>query len=466
MRPHFFILLTIQFNVRYFLRSKIIVRLLKFADVSVILFWKDITLEKELKDLGCNLIFNYENLRTPTYIYLIRAIKNILHFQKNIDQNSFRIEEKNILLMGGEKSVDNFQNKLYGIIIKLFCKLPYIDTVMDLFFPFIMKDNSDYLNIEKLLKKNRCTHLISATPYLIQECLFLYAAKRNNIHTIASVLSFDNIVSRNDFSIKFDNYFVWNQYNKDEIIDIYKISENKIDIIGPVQFDFYYNEKNLIDEYQWRNGLNIPKNRKIILFAGGYVDVAPNEQDWLKKIDEWISKGEIKHNPIILFRIHPVDPINRWESVLNESNNIIFFQPWKTENKWKGQVNISMSDIKNLCSTLKWTDVHINTSSTMTVDGAIFDKPQIGPAFDDVGNKIFDKNIKSLYDRVHFRPITNSGGLTLAKNDQELVESINDALDRPIRLSKQRAKLVKEICYFNDGKSAERFIKKIKSIIS
>ena len=116
-------------------------------------------------------------------------------------------------------------------------------------------------------------------------------------------------------------------------------------------------------------------------------------------------------------------------------------KPWNIDTTTKGHTNIQMNDIVNLCSTLKWSDIHINASSTMTVDGAIYDKPQIGPAFDDIGDKIFDKNNKALYHRKHFEPITNSGGLILAKNRRELIEAINDALNNPEKLSRQRKKI-------------------------
>ena len=94
--------------------------------------------------------------------------------------------------------------------------------------------------------------MISATPFLKQEYLYLLVAKLNDIHTIASILSFDNIISRDNFSIKFDNYFVWNDYNKNEINDIYNIDFKKIQIIGPLQFDFYYDSNYVIPEKEWR----------------------------------------------------------------------------------------------------------------------------------------------------------------------------------------------------------------------
>ncbi len=456
--------MTIQFNVRLFLRTGVINRLLIFSDVTIVLFWSDKKLEKELRNIGCNVILKKDVSNSSLVVKISRSIKNILHSKKNIDHSAFKIEKENVFLMNLKTPKENFRSKFYKSTIKILASFPLIEFLLDQLIRIFVRKNNAYKKIENLLRTKRCTHMISATPFLIQEELFLVAAKLNDIHTISSVLSFDNIVSRNAFAINFDNYFVWNKYNKDEIIDLYDIESSKIDIIGPLQFDFYYDSNYLIPEKEWRDKLSIPYNRKIILFAGGYINVVPNEQDWLEMIDSCITNGEIRDKPIILFRIHPVDPIDRWRKILDKAKNIIFMKPWSVDTTKKGHTNIQLNDIVNLCSTLNYSDIHINASSTMTVDGAIYDKPQIGPAFDDIGNQKFDKNNKALYKRNHFQPITDSGGLTLATSKKELVESINDALDRPDRLSKQRKRLVKEICHFRDGKSADRFIKKIKSI--
>ena len=222
---------------------------------------------------------------------------------------------------------------------------------------------------------------------------------------------------------------------------------------------------NLIDENSWRRGYGIPNEKKIILYAGGYFDVAPNEQDWLMQIDQAISTERIKGKPIILFRMHPVDPIDRWEKVLKDSENIIYTEPWKIRGEIKGKTNISTDDIKNLCSTLKWTDVHINASSTMTVDGAIFNNPQIGPAYDEGDGKIFDSTNKAIYERRHFKPIVESGGLKIAKSKDELIKYINNSLENPQKYEAERKRMVKEICNFDDGKSSIRFISHLRKLL-
>ena len=92
----------------------------------------------------------------------------------------------------------------------------------------------------------------------------------------------------------------------------------------------------------------------------------------------------------------------------------------------------------------------------MTIDGAIFDKPQIGPAYDDQHGRRYERVVKELYKREHFIPIVESGGLELAFSRDHLTKLINSALENPNRLSQERKKLVREICTFDDGKCADR----------
>ena len=92
----------------------------------------------------------------------------------------------------------------------------------------------------------------------------------------------------------------------------------------------------------------------------------------------------------------------------------------------------------------------------MTIDGAIFDKPQIGPAYDDQPWRKYNQIVKDLYKREHFIPIVDSGGLELAHSRDELIKLINTAFENPTRLSKERKKLVRGICTYNDGKCGAR----------
>ena len=65
----------------------------------------------------------------------------------------------------------------------------------------------------------------------------------------------------------------------------------------------------------------------------------------------------------------------------------------------------------------------------------------------------------------NFKQCKDSHGLELAHSRSELVSLINSAFDNPGRLSSERKKMVKEICTFDDGKSADRLEDAFKSFL-
>jgi hypothetical protein len=128
--------------------------------------------------------------------------------------------------------------------------------------------------------------------------------------------------------------------------------------------------------------------------------------------------------------------------------------------------NVRRADIERLVSSLYHSKVHINTSSTMSVDGAIFDRPQVGPAYDDRPARKFDRVTRELYLREHYLPITNSGGLTLAHDRDEFIAAVRDGLLHPETQQQGRKKMTQEICTFADGKSTQRVAGELKRFIS
>ena len=67
--------------------------------------------------------------------------------------------------------------------------------------------------------------------------------------------------------------------------------------------------------------------------------------------------------------------------------------------------------------------------------------------------------------KCQFKHSIDSRGLELAHSRYELVSLINSAFDNPGRLSSERKKMEKEICTFDDGKSADRLEDAFKSFL-
>ena len=97
----------------------------------------------------------------------------------------------------------------------------------------------------------------------------------------------------------------------------------------------------------------------------------------------------------------------------------------------------------------------------MTVDGAAFDRPQIGPRFVPGLDRRDARQVRGLYEREHWFPVTSSGGLATADDAKQLRDEIATALTNPSARSDGRIKLLDSLLTVNDGRAAERLVGEI-----
>jgi hypothetical protein len=101
----------------------------------------------------------------------------------------------------------------------------------------------------------------------------------------------------------------------------------------------------------------------------------------------------------------------------------------------------------------------------MTVDGAIFDKAQVGPAYDDSPSRKYHRSALECYHQEHFLPITSSGGIAIPRSREELVSAVKAGFINPAERREGRRVLVKEICTFTDGECTQRVAGAIREFI-
>jgi len=127
--------------------------------------------------------------------------------------------------------------------------------------------------------------------------------------------------------------------------------------------------------------------------------------------------------------------------------------------------NFTKDDVVKLCSSLANSDIHISYASTMALDGACFDKPQICPYFAPDYTVIRNKEIRDLYHSEHYTPIRLSKAVDLPENTEELIECINHALAQPEMKSNERIKLLDQMITYRDGKATHRIAAQLKNLI-
>ncbi|MEZ5140723.1 MAG: hypothetical protein R2711_18700 [Acidimicrobiales bacterium] len=114
-----------------------------------------------------------------------------------------------------------------------------------------------------------------------------------------------------------------------------------------------------------------------------------------------------------MLRRHPHDRPDRWARFVDHPSVRADDPGPVGPGSAPGEAAIGRAEVVGLCSTLAHTDVHVSTSSTMALDGAWFDKPQLCPTYDVVGGRRHRRHAADLYRREHYVPIVRSGGVEL-----------------------------------------------------
>jgi CDP-glycerol glycerophosphotransferase (TagB/SpsB family) len=292
--------------------------------------------------------------------------------------------------------------------------------------------------------------------------LMRYARKRG-IASVATAKSWDVLTTKAFTRVKADKLLVFNEINKEEAIRLGDYKATQVEITGFPQFDIYTRS-------EWHEGreafykrMGLDPERRTILFAIPGDWKTPSTKDILHALDDAIERGEMGKLQI-LARLHPKYPDSSEKEVFK---HIVMDRPGTILTQ-KKEFSIDMGisgtyaftftddDIKHLANSILYSDVVINTESTLTLDASMLDKPVILIGYDGDQKPGYWDSVERIYERDHYRHVLKTGGAPLAKSDEELIATINTFLKDPEHLRAEREELKRRMLYKLDGEAAKR----------
>ena len=307
--------------------------------------------------------------------------------------------------------------------------------------------------------------VLCLTPYHDQDALLLWAARWAGIPSLTSIISFDNTTARERIAVRSERIVVWNRHNVDELHRGYPdLTGAQVGVIGAPQFDLHHRPELVVDETEWRSRLGLPADRPVVLYGAGPGFLVPGERELVRLLDDGIGAGRIPGDPYLLVRRHPGDAAEPWRALSDELRNGVVVDPWAAgSNPFRGWP--SHDDLVDQMSSFAHAAVHVNVSSSMTLDGAVFDRPQVGPRFVPGADARAARQVRQLYDREHWWPITASGGLATADTPDELFAAVADGLSEPTARAAGRRRMVEDLLTFTDGASSGRLVDEVHAAL-
>jgi hypothetical protein len=312
-----------------------------------------------------------------------------------------------------------------------------------------------------LLGRHHVDAVLSLTPYHDQDALLLWAARSLGLRSVTAVISFDNPTTRDRLIVRSERVLVWNRFNRDELLRSYPdLQPSDVRIVGAPQFDLHRRPELRVPRDEWCARLGISADRPVLLYGAGPAGLVPSEERIVRLLDEAISERRVPDEPFLLVRRHPVDGRPLWGAVDAALRNGRVVDAWAPDadplRRWPTQDELVMQ-----MSSLLHSAVHVNVCSSMTLDGAVFDRPQIGPACGRAPPGPEARQIRALYRQEHWQPISRSGGLALATDEASLVAATAEALRSPGARTAGRRRMVRDVLTFDDGGATRRLVEQV-----
>jgi hypothetical protein len=298
----------------------------------------------------------------------------------------------------------------------------------------------------ELLKEDKPTHLFfthQRPPFLAP---FLYAAQQLKIPTSSFIFSWDNLASKGRMLGAFDYFLVWSHLMKKELLHTYpNVPTEKIKVVGTPQFEPYVMAKYHTTAEDFYMKFKLDANAKTICYSCADVSIGQNDPIVIKAIVNAIRNNDFKRKVQLIIRTSPAEDDARFRPIRNEFPEILWNVPkWILTREhhaetWSQRVPRE-EDVTDLRSLLEYVDVNINMCSTMSLDFMLFDKPVINTVFGNPENGLYNDQRFLNYD--HFKKVVDSGSVSIAKNETELIDQINLALENPSERTIQRKAMI------------------------
>ena len=299
--------------------------------------------------------------------------------------------------------------------------------------------NPNVKNLEKLLLVIK-PDLVFNTSHIHNSISLdlMYAVKKLKIKTAAFLFSWDNLTSQGRIIPAYDIYFTWNDKIKEDLLNLYpNIKKENIYVTGTPQFDFHFNEKFIDSKEKLYDFLNIPLDKKIVMYSTGMAYYTPKEHIIVQEIEKIIRKIDDKLHLVV--RIYAKDDNTEYYKLRTSNKNISI-----PDHFWElNHLTPTLKDIKLFNSILNYCTIGINVASTVSLDLAVLNKPVINIAFNPPNENIYPNDYEKIYEFDHYKPIIQSGAISLVKNQKELKEEIEKYLKNEFYLENERKKLVK-----------------------
>lgn len=319
-----------------------------------------------------------------------------------------------------------------------------------------LRKSSAYQDAMAAFQEREITTVVSSNPLNLVEYPALIAAKDLGLRTIAIITSWDNLSSKRPLIIEFDEYGVWNDIMAGEVASFYGIGENRLHQLGPLQFDFYFDDRLIESREAFCRRFHFNPQRKIIVHSTVTAGLMRDEPKLIEQLLLAVRDGRVTGQPNVLVRLHPKRSIREFADVMVDPRFQGMRVGWSVAGmpvrKGNDQWCPLDDEIGLLANTVRHGDLNLNVFSTMLLDFAVCNSPAVLVGHTAGGQRLHYAEYE------HLKPVLECGGHRIGYDLSETIDHINAYLDDPSLDAEGRKQLLDLQCGPYLGRAWQRLI--------
>jgi len=324
-----------------------------------------------------------------------------------------------------------------------------------------------YRHCIEVLKREKPDMIFCTNQRALNAVAPITAAKDLGISTSCFIFSWDNLPKATKI-VETDYYMVWSDYMKNEIQSYYPyISETQIKITGSPQFEPHFDMELRVSKEDFFKEYSLEPNRDYLCYSGDDITTAPHDELYLRDIAEAVRKLNADGENIgIIFRRSPVDISGRYKEIIENFSDVIvpIVPEWIQLGEEWNTVLPSKSDLKLQTNIIQHTFMVINVGSSMVFDYSSYRLPC---AYINYNPDVvpLQKDIKSVYNYIHFRSMPNENAVLWINEKMEISEVIKKVVQGESSVEIQAKKWFDLINRAPHDKSSERIWNAFNEIV-